>query len=63
MWHAYRLNDNKDWVKMKDFNTLEEYKEYIEKKNIIWSKCFSEEAFQKYGKTAISPAAEGDFTE
>lgn len=39
MWYGYRLNDQKDWVKMKDFNSLEEYKDYIDKKHISYAMC------------------------
>lgn len=43
MWYGYRLNDQKDWVKMKEFDSLEEYKEYIDKKRISYSMCSNTE--------------------
>ncbi len=43
MWYGYRLNDQKDWVKMKEFETLEEYKDYIDKKRISYSMCSNTE--------------------
>ena len=39
MWYGYRLNDQKDWVKMKTFESLDEYNEYIDKKHIQNSMC------------------------
>lgn len=62
MWHAYRLNDQKDWVKMKDFKTLEEYQEYIIRRKIMWSKCFNDTSFELYGSSAISPVVEDNDT-
>ena len=41
MWYAYRLYDQKEWTKMKEFDSLNEYKEYIEKKNISHSICLN----------------------
>ena len=43
MWYGYRLNDQKDWVKIKEFDSLEDYKEYINKKRISYSMCSSVE--------------------
>ena len=43
MFYGYRLNDQKDWVKMKTFNTIEEYKEYVERRHINYAMCSSKE--------------------
>lgn len=59
MVYAYRLNDQKDWVKMRNFESFEQYREYVERKNIMWSKCYDEKAFELYGSTATDPAPEG----
>ena len=53
MWYGYRLNDQKDWVKMKEFDSLEEYKEYISKKHISYSMCSSVEVDLR-GKALIT---------
>ncbi len=39
MWYGYRVNDQQDWVKMKDFNSLEEYNAYISKHKVSTSMC------------------------
>ena len=43
MFYGYRLNDQKDWVKMKTFNTIEEYKEYVERRHIDYAMCTNKE--------------------
>ena len=43
MWYGYRLNDQQDWIKMKEFNSLEEYNEYIDKHRITTSMCSNQE--------------------
>ena len=53
MWYGYRLNDQKDWVKMKEFDSLEEYKEYIDKKRISYSMCSNNEVDLR-GKALIT---------
>ena len=52
MWYAYRLNDQKDWTKMKEFDSLKEYQEYIEHKNIPYSVCLNK-PMDLRGKAAI----------
>ena len=53
MWYGYRLNDQKDWVKMREFDSLEEYKEYIDKKRISYSMCSNTEVDLR-GKALIT---------
>ena len=53
MWYGYRLNDQKDWVKMKEFDSLEDYKEYINKKHISYSMCSNVEVDLR-GKALIT---------
>ena len=53
MWYGYRLNDQKDWVKMKEFDSLDEYKEYIDKKRISYSMCSNTEVDLR-GKALIT---------
>ena len=43
MWYGYRLNDSQDWVKMKEFKTLEEYKAYISAHKVTNSMCSNKE--------------------
>jgi hypothetical protein len=43
MVYGYRLNDQKDWVKMKEFESVEQYKTYVENKRIPYSFCSSTE--------------------
>lgn len=41
MFYGYRLNDQKEWTKMKTFDTIEEYLNYVERRNIVWAQCSS----------------------
>ena len=41
MFYGYRMTDD-GWVKMKTFNTIQEYKEYVEKRKVVWGRCSSE---------------------
>lgn len=43
MWYGYRLNDQKDWVKIKSFDSVKEYQDYIDKKHISYSMCVNKE--------------------
>ena len=43
MWYGYRLNDQQDWIKMKEFNNLKEYNNYISKHRISTSMCSNKE--------------------
>ncbi len=47
-YYGFRLNDQKDWTKIKEFKTIQEYKDYIERKNISFSKLIDEKTYQKY---------------
>lgn len=53
MWYAYKLNEQKDWVKMKNFDTLEEYKDYVAKRRISYAMCSNFEVDLK-GKALIT---------
>ena len=47
-YYGFRLNDQKDWTKIKEFKTIQEYKDYIERKGIPFSKLIDEKTYQKY---------------
>ena len=34
-YYGFRLNDQKDWTKIKEFKTIQEYKDYIETREIM----------------------------
>lgn len=53
MWYGYRLNDQKDWVKMKNFETLAEYRNYIEMHRITYSYVSTKE-INLLGKALIT---------
>jgi hypothetical protein len=42
-FYGYRLNEQKDWVKMKTFDTIEEYKQYVERRHIKYAMCSNKE--------------------
>jgi hypothetical protein len=48
MFYGFRLNEQKDWVKIKTFNTIEEFKEYTEKRKIVYAKLIDEKTYNKY---------------
>ena len=43
MWFSYKLNDSQEWVKMKEFKSLNEYKDYISKHRVTTSMCSNTE--------------------
>ena len=43
MWYGYRVNDQQDWIKIKTFDSLNEYKDYIAKHRITISMCSNKE--------------------
>lgn len=43
MFYGYRLNEQKEWVKMKTFDTIEDYKDYVEKRHINYAMCSNKE--------------------
>lgn len=47
-YYGFRLNDQKEWTKIKEFKTIQEYKDYIERKSIPFSKLIDEKTYQKY---------------
>ena len=47
-YYGFRLNDQKDWTKIKEFKTIQEYKDYIERKGIPFSKLIDEKTYQNY---------------
>lgn len=53
MWFSYKLNESQDWIKMKEFKTLEEYKDYISKHRVTTSMCSNKEIDLK-GKALIT---------
>ncbi len=48
MFYGFRLNQQKDWTKMKTFNTIEEWKQYLEKHKIVYAKLIDEKTYNKY---------------
>ena len=48
MFYGFRLNEQKEWTRMKTFNTIEEYKEYIDIRHITYSKLIDEKTYNKY---------------
>ena len=59
-YDGFRLNDQKDWTKIKEFKTIQEYKDYIERKNIPYSKLIDEKTYQKYYLNKSSSEVEDD---
>ena len=43
MWYGYKLNDQQDWTKMKNFDSLEDYYNYIEKHHVNKAMCSNKE--------------------
>jgi len=43
MWYGYRINEQQDWVKIKSFDSLQEYKDYISKHRVNYSMCSNKE--------------------
>ncbi len=39
MWYGYRRDEQQDWVKMKEFDSLDDFYNYIEKKHISNAMC------------------------
>ena len=48
MYYGFRLNEQKEWTRMRTFNTIEEFKEYIEKHRVTYAKLIDEKTYQKY---------------
>lgn len=48
MFYGFRLNEQKDWTRIKTFNTIEEFKEYCEKRRITYAKLIDEKTYNKY---------------
>lgn len=59
-YYGFRLNDQKEWTKIKEFKSIQEYKDYIERKNIPWSKLIDEKTYQKYYLNKSSSEVEDD---
>ena len=47
-YYGFRLNDAKEWTRIKTFNSIEEFKEYIEKRRIAYAKLIDEKTYNKY---------------
>ena len=47
-YYAFRLNDQKEWTKIKNFDTIQEYKDYVARRHITYSKLIDEKTYQKY---------------
>lgn len=48
MYYGFRLNEQKEWTRIKTFDTIEEFKEYVEKRGVIYAKLIDEKTYQKY---------------
>ena len=48
MYYGFRLNEQKEWTKIKTFNSIEEFKEYIERRRIVYAKLLDEKTYNKY---------------
>lgn len=48
MYYGFRLNEQKEWTRMKTFETVEEFKEYVEKRRVTYAKLIDEKTYQKY---------------
>jgi hypothetical protein len=48
MYYGFRLNEQKEWTKIKTFNTIEEFKEYIERRRVVYAKLLDEKTYNKY---------------
>ena len=59
-YYGFRLNDQKEWTKIKEFKSIQEYKDYIERKNIPWSKLIDEKTYQKYYLNKSNTEVEDD---
>ena len=42
MFYGFRLNEQKDWTRIKTFNNVSEFKEYCEKRRIAYAKLIDE---------------------
>jgi len=47
-YYGFRLNEQKDWTRIKTFETIKDFKEYCEKHRITYSKLIDEKTYQKY---------------
>jgi hypothetical protein len=48
MYYGFRLNEQKEWTKIKTFNSIEEFKEYIERRRVVYAKLLDEKTYNKY---------------
>lgn len=48
MYYGFRLNEQKEWTKIKTFNSVEEFKEYIERRRVVYAKLLDEKTYNKY---------------
>jgi hypothetical protein len=48
MYYGFRLNEQKEWTRMKTFDTVEEFKEYVEKRRVTYAKLIDEKTYQRY---------------
>lgn len=47
-YYGFRLNEQKEWTKIKTFNSIEEFKEYIERRRVVYAKLLDEKTYNKY---------------
>ena len=55
MYYGFRLNEQKEWTKIKTFNTIEEFKEYIERRRVVYAKLLDEKTYNKYYANKAEP--------
>lgn len=55
MYYGFRLNEQKEWTKIKTFNSIEEFKEYIERRHVVYAKLLDEKTYNKYYANKAEP--------
>lgn len=59
-YYGFRLNEQKEWTRIKEFKTIEDYKDYIARRNIPYSKLIDEITYKKYYLNKSSTEPDGD---
>lgn len=60
MYYAFRLNEQKEWTKIKTFETIQDFKDYIEKRRIVYAKLLDEKTYNKYYANKSEPIEDDD---
>lgn len=48
MFYGFRLNDQKEWTKIKTFSSPQEFIDYVSRRRITTAKLIDEATYQKY---------------